>query len=243
MKLKRNIPNLITLINLFIGCLSILLAFYDITWAAYLIFISVVLDFLDGALAKWLNARSEFGRELDSLADLVSFGIAPAFIMYILLIKSDYLPEFKIDMIYILPLVSFLIPVFSAVRLARFNIHEKAETRFRGLPAPANAIMIASFPLILNQYSDGPQWVLFIFQNAYVLTGMILLLCFLMISRISLISFKYESLSWKAFKYQYILLALSVILFIVLGFAAIPCIIFLYIILSLAGSGLSKNKE
>lgn len=230
--MKKHLPNLVSSLNLLTGSISIALAFYDVELASYLVMAAMILDFLDGALARWLNARSEFGKQLDSLADLVSFGMAPAMILYIVFLKSWNLPGISISYIYIIPLTAFLIPVFSALRLARFNLDNSGKDIFRGLPTPANALLIISIPLIIRQYGESSQITHFLLDT-YTLTALILLSCSLLVSGIHLFSLKFQNFRWSENKIRYIFLLTAVVLFAVLRFASIPLIIALYIILSL----------
>lgn len=165
--IKRNIPNFITCLNLFCGCIGIVFAFEgNLVWSAYMIGIAAVLDFLDGFAARLLKVNSEIGKQLDSLADMVTFGVLPGIVMFNLLQQSFYydlfieywqvpLPNKFNDIWYdtqrsdYLPYIAFLIPVLSAVRLAKFNLDTRQTDSFIGLPTPANSIFICSIPLVL----------------------------------------------------------------------------------------------
>lgn len=158
MNIKKNIPNAITCGNLLCGCLAIVSAFNgNLIWSAYLVGIAAVLDFLDGFVARMLRVHSEIGKQLDSLADMVTFGVVPGVIMFHL-IHISLLPggfvfgptEIEAMIIKYVPFIAFLISIFSAVRLAKFNIDTRQSDSFIGVPTPANSILIASFPLILN---------------------------------------------------------------------------------------------
>ncbi len=230
--MKKHIPNLVTSLNLLTGCVAIALAFYNVELAAYFIFLAVFLDFLDGFLARLLKVQSEFGKQLDSLADIVSFGIAPAVILYIVFLKSWNLPGFVIDYIYIIPFVSFLIPVFSALRLARFNLDKRQADIFYGLPTPANAMLIISIPLVISQY--GPASAIGSFAlDTYFLFALILLSSFLLVCRIPFFSLKFKGFGWKGNELRFIFIIISLGLIIIFRFAAIPIIIVLYILLSI----------
>src|SRR6266542_1485884 len=154
---KSQVPNIITSINLLAGCISICLTFQDkILFASLFIFIAGVLDFLDGVAARLLHAYSDIGKMLDSLADVISFGVAPSVILFRLLNISIHpaISGFELnatDIVeYIVPSLAFLVAVFSAIRLAKFTIDDRQTSSFIGLPTPANAFFIASLPLILN---------------------------------------------------------------------------------------------
>lgn len=232
----KTIPNILTLLNLFCGCIAIVLVFNGAyTHASWLIVIAAVFDFLDGTAARLLNARSELGKQLDSLADVVSFGVAPASIMYALMVNSmGYAVG---GYVYLTAVPAFFIALFSALRLAKFNIDNTQTHSFRGLPTPANALFISALPFIhLDAVSKGGfhampgSW----FNSYYVLLSLTLLLSFLLVSNLPLMGLKLKSLSWKENKYKYIFLILSAIMGIMAGFSAAPFILLLYIFLSLA---------
>jgi len=232
MKIKIHIPNAITLLNLLSGCFSIVSAFEgDLVGAAYFIFLASVLDFLDGTFARILNARTEIGKQLDSLADMVSFGLAPGFILFHLINNSLIITGLQITD-NVLPYIAFLIPVFSALRLAKFNIDTKQEFGFIGLPTPANAILIASFPLILFYELENSFISLNILQNTWILISISILLSVLLVAKLPLLSLKFKSISFSDNKSRYTFLLLSVILLVILKFLAIPLIILLYVIIS-----------
>ena len=155
MNIKKHIPNAITSLNLVSGCIAIILTFnFDLKYAAYFILLAAVFDFFDGMAARWLHVKSAIGKELDSLADIVSFGVAPGLIVFQLCAVSNDIVLFAGE-INLVPFIALLIPVFSALRLAKFNLDTRQTESFIGLPVPANALMIASLPLILNQIDQG----------------------------------------------------------------------------------------
>lgn len=235
---KKNIPNFVTLLNLLFGCFSILSILRgDIFEASIFILLAAVLDFLDGSLARLLNARSPLGKQLDSLADIVSFGVAPGFIIYSLLSHSSNLPETY----QAIALIGFLIPVFSAIRLAKFNIDERQTNFFLGLPVPANAILIASFPLIFNQESPDFTWISETIFNAWFLVGFTLLSSFLLVSELKLISLKFTGNKGDTNKTKYLFVLLSLVLIIVFRFIGIPLVILLYFIFSIIDNRIKKN--
>lgn len=220
--MKKHIPNALTCCNLLMGCLGIVFAFRgELTWSAYAIFIAAFFDFLDGMVARLLRAYSEIGKQLDSLADMVSFGVLPAVIIFQLLLRSQAQDP--------LSYLAFFIAVFSALRLAKFNIDERQSENFIGLPTPANALMIASLPLILQ--SGNAHFTGFILQPAFLI-GLVLVMCFLLVCELPLISLKFKSLSWRDNLYRYILIIGSLIFAGIFTFAAIPLILVLYIVLS-----------
>ena len=233
--LKKHIPNFITTLNLFSGCIGIILAFQSrIEYAAYFIVIAALFDFMDGMAARLLHVKSEIGKELDSLADVVSFGVLPGIIIYQLMVASPNTPEVG-SFLSIFPLIAFIIPVLSAVRLAKFNLDTRQTTSFIGLPVPANALFLGSLPLIKMQagYSDSLSWLTVITDNYYILAIIAIGMSLLLVSKIPLISLKFHNLKFADNKPQFILVAFSVIVFLLVTFTAIPLIILAYILLSL----------
>jgi CDP-diacylglycerol--serine O-phosphatidyltransferase len=224
--MKQHIPNAITCGNLLSGCMGIVFAFnQNLVWAAYAIFIAAILDFFDGMFARLLKAYSEIGKELDSLADVVSFGVLPAVIIYQLFLQSPQIEGFSLYLNY----SAFLIAVFSALRLAKFNVDTRQAENFIGLPTPANAMLVASFPLILQNANN--------FFSAYILNPFFLL-CFvlimsaLLVAELPLISLKFKSLGFSENIYRYLLIILSLVCIVIFKFAAIPAIIIIYVALS-----------
>ncbi|MBR4146930.1 MAG: CDP-alcohol phosphatidyltransferase family protein [Bacteroidales bacterium] len=230
MKLKQHIPNTITCCNLFSGCLSILFLCLGMpVKAAIMILVAGLFDFLDGLAARVFHAHSTIGADLDSLSDVVSFGVAPGFIMYFLMGETidpyfAYVWKFPVTWAYL----AFLLPVFSAVRLAKFNNDESQITSFQGLPTPAMAIFVASLPLALGQMGRVLDGVL----NFWVCLGITLIFSFMMVSRLRFFSFKMKSFSWKGNELQWIFLIVAVAAFAVFRFLALPFILLLYILMS-----------
>lgn len=220
--IKRNIPNLITLGNLVCGLISIVMTFQsELLLAGGFIFLGSFLDFLDGLSARLLKVSSEIGKQLDSFADMVTFGVAPGMIIYKLIIENHNNYES-------LPYIAFLIPIFSAIRLSRFNIDTRQSSSFIGLPTPAAAIFIASLPLI-------HQWYETIFSTE-LLIGISIILSFLLVAELPLFSLKIksaENIKSKENKIRILFLISCVILLFIIHFAAIPFIVILYIFLSI----------
>jgi len=232
--LKRHIPNFITSLNLFSGCIGIILALqYRIDYAAYFIAVSALFDFLDGMAARVLHVKSEIGKELDSLADVVSFGVLPGIIVYQLMAASPNTPEAG-SVISIFSLLALIIPVLSAVRLAKFNLDTRQTTSFIGLPVPANALFLGSLPLIKMQagYSDSLSWLSGVTDNYYVLALLAIGMSLMLVSELPLISLKFSNLKITDNKPQFILVLFAVTAFALLTFTAIPLIILAYIVLS-----------
>lgn len=237
--IEKRIPNLLTFINLFCGFLAIVACLSgDLVMAGWLIFIAAFADLLDGLAARLLKAYSSLGAELDSLADMVSFGLAPALIAYMLLLKThaSWLDWIYIYEVPLLGLFPFAIVAAAAYRLARFNLDEGSKSNFTGLPSPAAAMFFASLPLML-QYEvfvirfDIYSISLFVL-NPWLLTGAILLVSWLMISKIQLFSLKISGFNTPGARLVVLFLLLSLILFIFLLWASIPLILLLYIIVS-----------
>ena len=232
--MKRHIPNFITSLNLFSGCIGIILALqYRIDYAAYFIAVSALFDFLDGLAARVLHVKSEIGKELDSLADVVSFGVLPGIIVYQLMAASPNTPEAG-SVISIFSLLALIIPVLSAVRLAKFNLDTRQTTSFIGLPVPANALFLGSLPLIKMQsgYSDSLSWLSGVTDNYYVLALLAIGMSLMLVSELPLISLKFSNLKITDNKPQFILVLFAVTAFALLTFTAIPLIILAYILLS-----------
>lgn len=229
--MKKHLANFITSLNLLCGCIGIGLIFYnDIIGASYFIFIAALFDFLDGFIAKLLNAQSAFGKELDSLADVVSFGVLPGLIMFVLLgMGFEDVEGWQ----HYLPYAAFLIPLFSALRLAKFNTDERQAESFIGLPTPANALFIAAIPFIIAGSDEYPAIFPRLFGNPGFLFALVFLLSFLLVSPLRLFSLKFKSFNWKENEIRYIFLIICVISLLLLTFAAIPLLLLIYIILSL----------
>lgn len=259
MRIKKHIPNVITCLNLLCGCIGIVFALQEggnLIYASYLIGIAAVFDFLDGFAARLLNVHSEIGKQLDSLADMVTFGVLPGFIMFQLI--SSAVESSKVDFFY-LQYTALLIPIFSAIRLAKFNIDTRQTDSFIGLPTPANSIFIASLPLIIlqnftklsegtlgvnhttQQVSSLHQSIFNLVLQPYFLVVITLLLSFLLIAELPLFALKFNSAKWKGNEIRYTFIGLSVLIFLLLGFVAMPFIIVIYILLSLVQSNFFKT--
>ncbi len=230
--MKKHIPNFVTLLNLLSGVLSIYISFTgDLKIAALMIFLAAIFDFLDGLMARLLNAKSDIGLQLDSLADVVSFGVAPAFVLYKTIMLREVLNG-RTELEF-LAFSAFMIPLFSALRLAKFNVDEDQTTTFTGMPTPAAALYFASFPvMILGCLKDTRNFYYDIVTNPYFLAGSAVVISLLMVSKLPMFSLKIKSVSWNENYTQIIFIVLTVILLITLKFAAIPIIILLYILLS-----------
>jgi len=264
----KNIPNFFTLMNLLFGAISIVLAsegYNYFVMASYFIYFAAIFDFFDGFAARSLKVTSKVGKELDSLSDMVSFGLAPAFLLFQLLKFSLQVKEFSfsLQISEILMLLSvFLIALSSAVRLAKFNIDERQTETFLGLATPASAMLIAAIPLI-SQFNTRD---LFLFSsldgNFYFTLGSILLsiyivkpvvliplvflLSVLLVIEMPMFSLKFKSFNFEENKLKYFFIIFSFLLFISLQVLSVPIIFILYITFSIFNNILNKkvnNKE
>jgi CDP-diacylglycerol---serine O-phosphatidyltransferase len=235
--MMKHIPNFITSLNLVAGFIAIIFAANgDLVTSSWLILAAMIFDFLDGFSARLLKAYSAIGKELDSLADVVSFGVAPGFIIYHLLNDSLSLnsamivnsESLKAALILVIPSI---MPVCAALRLAIFNLDSTQATTFKGLPTPANGLAVISV-VIAGHYSQSVL-ISNLTGSPVVLLLLTLVLSLLMVSRIPLLSLKVTNLKLKGNEGRYILIILVLISFAILGIAAVPLIIPLYIIASL----------
>jgi CDP-diacylglycerol--serine O-phosphatidyltransferase len=228
----RNIPNSITCLNLFCGCMSVVAAFGgNLSMAAYFIFAAAVFDFLDGFAARWLKAYSGIGKELDSLADMISFGAAPSFIMFAMLqhaASAQGLPTEMYACGWLISVFAFAIAVFSALRLAKFNVDTRQAESFIGLPTPANTLFICSLVFIAQM--DG--WIASLAGNLYFLLAVIVVFSYLLVAELPLFSLKFKSFGWKGNKIRYIFIALSALMLVLLHWAGLAAVIVWYILLS-----------
>lgn len=222
--IKKYIPNFITCLNLFSGCVAVLLAFKGNYQGAFIaILVSAVFDFFDGFAARTLKAYSQMGKELDSLADMISFGLAPGAIVFSLLAET-LVCEW-------MPYIAFLIPVFSGLRLAKFNIDDRQTTTFIGMPTPANAIFWGGLAF---SYSS------LLIVNYWVLIFLLLLFSYLLVAEIPMFALKVKSVAWKSNKVQYLFLTVTIVLLAVFHLNAFAPIIGWYILLSVISSLFAK---
>ena len=248
----KQIPNLFTLLNLFLGCIAIVFALqtetisiyvgddlsshYNIpeklSVAAILIFAAAVVDFLDGFVARLLKASSEMGKQLDSLSDVVSFGVAPSVILYQLLRVSFIKEENGLETSIAWLLPAFIVACAGAYRLARFNLDNSQSFGFKGVPIPAAGLVVASFPLILH-YGSNLIDVSEILTNKWVLYAVIILLSWLMVSKLPLMAMKFKDASIKNNMPKIILAVAAIVSAIVFNWLAVPIVFIIYIIVSL----------
>ncbi|MBK5269529.1 MAG: CDP-alcohol phosphatidyltransferase family protein [Bacteroidia bacterium] len=251
----KQIPNFFTLLNLVFGCLAIvsilqngiaisvdsngtqLIDMPEKIWMASLfIGLAAVVDFLDGFVARLFKAGSEMGKQLDSLADVVSFGVAPAMILYQFLRLSFSQEENGLDISIVWLTPVFLIPCAAAWRLARFNLDVSQSYSFKGMPVPAVGILIASFPLIYWNINEA--WVLKLLLNKWFLYALTFLLSYFMVSRLPMLSLKFKDYSLKNNLPKYILIVISIAAAFILHWLSVPVIMLAYVLVSL----LFKNK-
>ncbi|MFZ4521182.1 MAG: CDP-diacylglycerol--serine O-phosphatidyltransferase [Bacteroidales bacterium] len=239
MKIKQHIPNTLTTLNLLCGLISLTLTFEgNYVYASLFIFVAAVFDFMDGNAARILHAHSELGKQLDSLADLVSFGVAPGIMIYQMISVNCSGSCNALERLHITPYFAMLIPICSALRLAKFNIDLRQEVNFIGIPTPANAIFFASIPLVLYVQPGlfsliHLDFLVTFFSNTRILTILAVFFSYLLISDFKIFSMKFKSMEWKGNELRFIFLVLSLTLFILFFLSAIPIIIVLYILMSI----------
>lgn len=230
MNMVKQIPNFLTLCNLFCGSLSILLAFNDKLWtSAIVLLVAFHADIFDGFTARMLKAQTKIGKELDSLADMVSFGLAPAVILHVMLLNQSGQDSFSFQTdfnIWFPLLIPFLMTIFAALRLAKFNIDERQSEVFIGLPTPANALMVLSLPLIAHSQADS--FLITWFSNTWVIVAYAITVSVLMIAPVYLYSLKLKGFNFRLNKYRYFFALMCVIILITLRHTGLFLIIVLY---------------
>ncbi|MBO4611963.1 MAG: CDP-diacylglycerol--serine O-phosphatidyltransferase [Bacteroidaceae bacterium] len=231
--IKKHIPNSLTCCNLICGCMATGAAFHQhYVWALLMIVAGAVFDFFDGMVARLLGVSSPIGKELDSLADVVTFGVAPSAIIFGLFCEVHY-PELLMPLAGYIPYTAFLMAAFSALRLAKFNLDERQTSSFIGLPTPANALFWGS--LVVGQHA----FLVSLKFNAVFLFLFMLLSCMLLVAEVPLFSLKFKDLSWAHNKVQYIFL-LGCLACLPLGASALAGMIVWYVALSLV---IARNKH
>lgn len=260
--IKRNIPNAITCGNLLCGCLAIVKAFEgNLVWAAYLVGIAAVLDFFDGFAARLLKVSSPIGKDLDSLADMVTFGVVPGVLVYQLIkmtipiqnyewgVNDDFFGHYNVPskIETYLPYLGFIISIFSGIRLAKFNNDARQSDSFIGLPTPANAIFISSLVLLVEcgESLDGsvyPSMESVLVLQYWILIPLVILLSFLLVAELPLFSLKFKHFKWKGNEIRFVFLLLSVVMLVLLKFLGISLTIIFYILLSVVSNIMNKKK-
>ncbi len=250
--MKKHIPNLFTLMNLFSGMIAVIMAATDeLVLAALFVFLGIFFDFFDGFFARKLKVAGELGKQLDSLADVVTSGVVPGIIMFQMMLyaaKGQWFMELSCEVgnwrdyqdtyFYFLPFTGLFIALAAAYRLANFNIDERQTSSFIGLPTPAFSIFVVSLPLILyygdNSFFQG------LLQNFYVLLGITISGCYMMNAEIPLFSLKFKDYGWKGNETKYIFLLGTVIMLVTLQIVAIPLTILYYVLLSVIENRIKK---
>ena len=250
--MKKHIPNFITLLNIFCGCVATVFAVINqLELVAFFVFLGVIFDFFDGFAARVLDVKSELGLQLDSLADMITSGLVPGIVMFQLFAMSisggwnDNLVSqwsdanlwlgFKLNL---LPFLGFLITLASAYRLAKFNIDENQVSSFIGLPTPANALLIISLPLILLYQNN--DFLNDIILNQWFLIGITLLSAYLLNSKIELFALKFKNWTFHDNALRYIFIIMSLVLLITMKFLAVPVLIAFYILSSVISKVYTK---
>lgn len=224
--IKKHIPNALTCCNLLCGCVGIVEIFHgNMILSCILIGVAGIFDFFDGFAARLLKVTSPIGKDLDSLADVVTFGLLPSIIIYQLILRSTT----SLSELW-MPNIAFLIAIFSAVRLAKFNNDSRQSESFIGLPTPANGFLIASFPFLLN---DNPDfWNPVIVDTTHLIIFTVVI-SYLLVAELPLLALKFKNFNWKGNEARYILIITSLLLIIIFQVAAVPMIILFYIVLSI----------
>lgn len=260
-----NLPNLFTAGNLLAGIASIICALSGyLDYAVYAIFLGSFFDFCDGFIARLLKVSGEMGKQLDSLADMVTFGVAPGVFMMVVLIGLTQTVEFgnheyialAVDhWMYLimdgksaslLPLIALVIPFLSIFRLAKFNLDKRQSESFIGLPTPANTLFFTAFPLVLavsetgDIYTDPIYSIVF---NPFFLAALIVGMSLMLVAEIPLFSLKFKKFAWKVNQIRYVFLLISLIFILAFNTWALALIVFLYLILSLVENYVLKTKK
>lgn len=236
MNIKAQVPNSITLLNLFCGCIAVVMvAKDDFQLAFFFVCLGIFFDFFDGFFARKFNVSSPLGLQLDSLADMVTSGVVPGFVMFKILSQLGLFESGS----YI-PYLGFLITLGACYRLAKFNIDTRQSDSFIGLPTPANALFITSLPLIAEVYYTHPFAV--ILSNQFFLIAVTLFSAYIMNAEIPLFSLKIKNFSFSKYKLQIGFLAAAVLLLVFFQYLGIPIVILLYILLSILNNLSNKNK-
>lgn len=245
--MKKHIPNAITTLNLLCGCLAIANAFTgELYVSSLLIFVGTIFDFMDGAAARLLKVSNPLGEQLDSLSDMISFGLAPGIILfqYVNLLHVNN-PSTLINDYTWIPYLAFFIPVFSSFRLAKFNIDTRQTTSFIGLPTPANAAFFI-FIVVIYFFPDLPQlistnnFVLPIITNPITMLVLGIIFSFLLLAEIPMFSLKLKSLNWKGNELPLTFILLFFVLLILINIVAFPLIIAIYVLWSTIAKFTSK---
>lgn len=251
MTIKKHLPNLLTLLNLLSGTIAVFFAVKEqLVVAALFVFLGIFFDFFDGFAARLLKVQGELGKQLDSLADVVTSGVVPGIVMFQLILASvsnttwtvkgqdiSELPMKEyLSIVYLTAIIGLLITLAAAYRLAKFNIDERQTSSFIGLPTPAAALVVLSLPLI-QQYTNN-ELAIYLIESPWFLIVLTLVLCYFMNAEIPLFSLKFKDYSFKNNKIKYLFIFCTLLFVVLLQYIAIPLVIIFYVLLSL----LSKEK-
>lgn len=252
-KMKKWIPNIITLFNLLMGCVGALYAFNeDLLTAGFFVGLGIFFDFFDGMAARLLKVSSDLGTQLDSLADMVTSGLVPGIAMYVLIYNAVGLDVYDDQLRFVsdldkqwiwshaLPFFGFLITLGSCYRLAKFNIDTRQTDSFIGLPTPANAILILSIGVII-QGGEAGAWIEYV-NNPYFLIALTVLSCYLLNAELPLFALKFKNFGFKGNEIRWVFIALCIALLIALKIYAVPLIILIYVLMSLINNFTTKKK-
>lgn len=249
MNIKRHIPNLLTLSNLFCGIMAVKVGFLgEFYLAAGLIIMGAIFDFFDGFAARLLKVSNNIGKELDSLADMVTFGVAPGVIMYSLLNFILLQSNHAEGLILYIPYLAFIIPLASAIRLAKFNVDENQSDKFIGLPTPANSLFFIAIPLIIKENLSTYDFTTNANIVLAILLFLIVLFSWLLNANIELLALKFKSFGWKNNELRFVFLGISIIILILsflmqIIYLSIPIIILLYITISIINNNINLKYK
>ena len=240
MNIKKHIPNTITLLNLFCGCIALIFVSNDkFEMAFYFVCLGIFLDFFDGFFARLFKVSGPLGLQLDSLADMVTSGVVPGFVMFKMMLSSNV--AMNEGWLQYFPYLGFIITLGSCMRLAKFNIDTRQTDSFIGLPTPANALFILSLPLVLEYYSAESLLVIEVLTEKWVLLLIALFSAYILNAEIPLFSLKIKKFNFKDNALQIAFLIISVLLLVSLHYLAIPLIIIVYVLLSVINNKFLKK--
>ncbi|MGI8635951.1 MAG: CDP-alcohol phosphatidyltransferase family protein [Segetibacter sp.] len=256
----KQLPNIFTLLNLFFGCIAIVFILMNsmvpvadqsgevmmmmpekIYWASVFIGIAAIIDFLDGLVARMLNLSSEMGKQLDSLADVVSFGVAPGMIIYQFLRLSFAQQENGLDISVLWLLPAFVVPCAGAFRLGRFNLDKEQSYGFKGVPIPAAGLLIASFPLIY--WFSNNAYAMRVLLTPWFWYALIALVAYLMICTLPMMALKFKGLSFKNDLPKFVLVAVAIVAGVIFQWWAVPIVFIAYVVLSLAMPEYARGRK
>ncbi|MFK8038228.1 MAG: phosphatidylcholine/phosphatidylserine synthase [Crocinitomicaceae bacterium] len=252
-KKRRSVPNFFTILNLVGGLLAIQFSLTGhLDWAPYCIFAAIIFDFFDGFMAGILKVKSDKGKQMDSLADIITFGAAPGFIVFALFkfVKENYSVGYDDQYAWMnyLEYFAFIIPIFALFRLAKFNVDTKQSTSFIGVPTATMAIFFASFPILIDDAVFEPRKLSTsildnILLNPYALMVLTVLFSIMMVAKIPLFALKFKQFKWQGNEIQIIFLILCLLCIMVFKFWAVPIIVLLYILMSIVNNWRIKLKN